>query len=52
MRAFDVLIQFPARVQRLAVIANTSVEAMLRAFDVVGDVAEPFGVTVKEVPHV
>lgn len=49
MRAFDVLIQFPARVQRLSVIANTSVDALLRAFDVVGEVSEPFGVTVREV---
>lgn len=51
MRAFDLLIQFPARVQRLSVIANTSIDAMLMAFDIVGEVVDPFGVTVREVHH-
>lgn len=50
MRAFDVTIQFATRVQHLAVIANTSIDAMLRAFDLVEE-GEPFGVTVKEVRH-
>jgi len=50
MRAFDVTIQFAARVQRMSVIANTSVDAMLRAFDLVPE-GEPFGVTVREVCH-
>lgn len=50
MRAFDVLIQYPARVQHLAVIANTSVDAMLRAFDLVEE-GELFSVTVREVTH-
>lgn len=51
MKAFKVLIQYHDRVRRLAVIANTSVDAMLRAFDLVEE-GEPFGVTVREVPHV
>jgi len=48
MRAFNVTIQFASRAQHLAVIANTSVDAMLRAFDLVPE-GEPFGVTVREV---
>lgn len=50
MRTFDVTIQFQARVQRLSVIANTSIDAMLRAFDLVEE-GELFGVTVKEHSH-
>ena len=49
-RAFRVLIQFSNRVQRLSVVAATSIDALLRAFDVVEE-GEPFGVTVQEVCH-
>lgn len=50
MRAFNVTIQFADRAERVSIISRSSMDALLRAFDLVKE-GEPFGVTVQEHPR-